>query len=231
MPISISFGGFGFTFSFALGVAYELKKQFNIDWSKVLVYGISSGNMAGLALLIYSPDEIMKALNEGLDYLENKKGKRPFYNRDDLEYFINTIPKDTYLRIKDNYAVGVTSKNKKPDSLRAPFSSEEDLKYAIRCSCNIPFLTSSGTKYTDGGFSHKGSIIDKNTIKIGLRRKTLDISLNINFPLEAVSRSRDELMDLFEKGRRSVIDNKQTIHKKIIDGMKTPGKIEDFVPF
>lgn len=231
MPVSISFGGFGFTFAYAIGIVYQLKKEFNIDWSKTLVSAISSGNSAALCLLLYTPEQIQKQLMDTVDYLESRKHS-PFYTPDDLRYFINSIPEDAYQRIGNRLVVGVTDNKRKPLLLRSPFSSNDQLKEAIRSSCNIPFITSHGDKYTDGGFSHSGSRIDENTIVIGLKRKTNhDLSLDIKFPLEAVRRTKQEIFELFEKGRSEVIANREPLRVKIYNGMKTPGDASQFKPF
>lgn len=144
--LHIHFGGCGGSYSYLLGIASYLQK--NYDLSNVVFSGISAGNLMGLlCILNIDIDKVFYNINiPFLLKLQNYKLKA-FYNfiPEFKKILLKILNKDknNYKKVSGRLYINITHFPSFKNEIISEFYSNEDLVDCILASCHIPFYNNT----------------------------------------------------------------------------------------
>jgi hypothetical protein len=179
--VHLFMGGSGGYYSYYLGIASILQKNFNLD--NVIFSGVSGGTMVNLFLALNM--DIEKVFDEwNIPLLETvseyRLGALFNWNKTALYHFHKMIPEDAHQQVKGRYYVFSSEFHffsKWKNKMLGDWDNNQELGKAILASCQVPILLGGNIytfyknqRFVDGCFTYYPKLnqygIDMPSIKI-----------------------------------------------------------------
>lgn len=227
MEPDFTFGPSGSVALFNAGVAYYIRKYFNIAYEKATVYCISGG-ACGLVLLTgKNPEDILARATKSAEIMGKMKNEKfpPAVMEDYCRRSLDALfDDDAHKVIGNRVSFGTTNiLTGKPVVVSSPFETKEAFINAMLASAYIPFffLRLPYKEYpglSDGGFSHTiCPYSTPDTIRVCANMSPIvDLAYKESRVSNLDIKDTKQLMDCFWKGVEVCRENHHLIRTKLL---------------